>query len=1300
MVGKRASSSSSSSSSASSGAKPPAKAKAKAKGKAKSKPSKDSSSSSSSSSSEDSPPAKKGVSAKSSVSTTKDSSSEDERGAPAIDVKSESEASTPKGSEGNSVTKPAISPTPTSPKTPKGDGKVFIRLFEEAEHRKEAKVKEAEDRKAKEEKLRVQNLKEAPQEEVEGICQRLYEKDMNRRKQQLAKFLEEKDKELERTCTFSPSRRKGNKETDTVEEADPERWATHHNAYAERIKARQKERQAREDQERLYLEQHSVHRNIDPADVEVDVVVERLYKTHGTTLAKREQERKKIEEDLLNNLNAHSVHRKAREGEADSKEACQRLYKLHLAQKDRKEKLKEELDSKAKRLNVFQALKAKGAIEKHNLYEDALRRAEHHKKIIKDCEDQEKKELLQMSVHAYAKKVKTWTSEEIRQLGERMYHGRGRNRFMSKAQAQVHPATGHPKKWRCHHAWLMKKRGKDRSRSRGSGTASGADSDPGPFAKARAARAARRANSRRSHSQPVKDTKTNAGGTTNLENQASEKMKALSRPGAFTPVDRTQELSEPCDRTRIRSPIFFGAPASPRHFNNANTKHIDGASAGAQAFPPAAFTAEAIDARLQAAVTSNAASSASSEQMVAVLDFDPSTLEWPFEHPPPLRFAAGDIINIINDEHILVEDETSEWIYGATATNPDVKGLFPKRYVAPMAFMKRQPVLEESGDSDVEQGAYALKEIYNKSAAGAFKNQEPIPGKEVAALAAKGSPVIILSSPDVKFFMKAADVSVPISGKNGRRTASPAGSSCSEAEKEKEDEVDTDASSNEPPTPGKHITLPVVQDAAELEVKPARAKPKFVKSGSAVFGRQKPDAKAAVGASFVRKERKLHTDPSVVSVAASASSAISGGKQPRDHGFQAAAQSGVSVSETSRPAAPVPVSCSPRLSDISPWFVDSDSQETPLASSSNLVPAERRASQNSNKQAVSPKTKKGKSTKASPPSNKPATPRKAAATPPPKGRQPDKAKARRGDPSNSPRQPSKSPAPSERGNPTKTKAPTTPRGAPSARAGTPPRGAPSARAGTPPRGAPSALAGTPPRGAPSARTGTPPRGKGKPKGKEAPKELDISASPVVLELKGAASKLAQELEASKAQHHTKSIHLRSATEDAERAKEELKRKEEQICLMKELEEERARRQEAEAENVRMHLEEHAEALKRKSVDYKMMRKDDADRLQFLKTQLRNLQDSYLPPEEEVKPQSRSKSPVLSKRAVGSSRLEPKVCGNATRRAVTATAPISNKPKLILGQEVLSDWHVVPSSWKPADMYNFKDIIRPHRHRVA
>ncbi|CAE8596433.1 unnamed protein product, partial [Polarella glacialis] len=64
-------------------------------------------------------------------------------------------------------------------------------------------------------------------------------------------------------------------------------------------------------------------------------------------------------------------------------------------------------------------------------------------------------------------------------------------------------------------------------------------------------------------------------------------------------------------------------------------------------------------------------------RMVAIHDFDPNTLDWPFENQQPLALHIGDVVEA-------TYDPGSEWALGHLAGMPERSGYFPTNYCAPL----------------------------------------------------------------------------------------------------------------------------------------------------------------------------------------------------------------------------------------------------------------------------------------------------------------------------------------------------------------------------------------------------------------------------------------------------------------------------------------------------------------------------------------------------------------------------------------------------------------------------------------
>mmetsp|Transcript_133457 Transcript_133457/g.231981 ORF Transcript_133457/g.231981 Transcript_133457/m.231981 type:complete len:1798 (+) Transcript_133457:140-5533(+) len=67
-----------------------------------------------------------------------------------------------------------------------------------------------------------------------------------------------------------------------------------------------------------------------------------------------------------------------------------------------------------------------------------------------------------------------------------------------------------------------------------------------------------------------------------------------------------------------------------------------------------------------------------STRVVAIYDFDPSTIDWPFRRQRPLQLKRGWVIKVIHDDG-------SEWAMGHPVGAPKLKGYFPKNYTVSVA---------------------------------------------------------------------------------------------------------------------------------------------------------------------------------------------------------------------------------------------------------------------------------------------------------------------------------------------------------------------------------------------------------------------------------------------------------------------------------------------------------------------------------------------------------------------------------------------------------------------------------------
>lgn len=65
-------------------------------------------------------------------------------------------------------------------------------------------------------------------------------------------------------------------------------------------------------------------------------------------------------------------------------------------------------------------------------------------------------------------------------------------------------------------------------------------------------------------------------------------------------------------------------------------------------------------------------------KVVALYDFDPSTIDWPFRRQRPLALTTGQMVQVIHDDG-------SEWALGHVIGQEDQKGYFPKNYTVSVA---------------------------------------------------------------------------------------------------------------------------------------------------------------------------------------------------------------------------------------------------------------------------------------------------------------------------------------------------------------------------------------------------------------------------------------------------------------------------------------------------------------------------------------------------------------------------------------------------------------------------------------
>mmetsp|Transcript_33036 Transcript_33036/g.77241 ORF Transcript_33036/g.77241 Transcript_33036/m.77241 type:complete len:1793 (+) Transcript_33036:44-5422(+) len=68
-----------------------------------------------------------------------------------------------------------------------------------------------------------------------------------------------------------------------------------------------------------------------------------------------------------------------------------------------------------------------------------------------------------------------------------------------------------------------------------------------------------------------------------------------------------------------------------------------------------------------------------SHQVVALYDFDPETIDWPFKRQRPLALKCGRVIQVIGP------DDDGDWALGHPVGQPDLKGYFPRNYTVSLA---------------------------------------------------------------------------------------------------------------------------------------------------------------------------------------------------------------------------------------------------------------------------------------------------------------------------------------------------------------------------------------------------------------------------------------------------------------------------------------------------------------------------------------------------------------------------------------------------------------------------------------
>ena len=58
---------------------------------------------------------------------------------------------------------------------------------------------------------------------------------------------------------------------------------------------------------------------------------------------------------------------------------------------------------------------------------------------------------------------------------------------------------------------------------------------------------------------------------------------------------------------------------------------------------------------------------------MALYDFDPTKIDWPFNRQKPLALSTGQVVEIVHDDG-------SEWALGHLTGVPETLGYFPKNY--------------------------------------------------------------------------------------------------------------------------------------------------------------------------------------------------------------------------------------------------------------------------------------------------------------------------------------------------------------------------------------------------------------------------------------------------------------------------------------------------------------------------------------------------------------------------------------------------------------------------------------------
>jgi len=122
--------------------------------------------------------------------------------------------------------------------------------------------------------------------------------------------------------------------------------------------------------------------------------------------------------------------------------------------------------------------------------------------------------------------------------------------------------------------------------------------------------------------------------------------------------------------------------------------------------------AQGEEGSLEASLTPSSTSSGVSV-VVALHDFDPSTIEWPFENLPSLALTAGDEIQLLP----MADDAPSDWALGHHVGRPESRGCFPKAYIGSKHHRKSIEKVERAAESAssaqkdaVKQGSIVAKE--------------------------------------------------------------------------------------------------------------------------------------------------------------------------------------------------------------------------------------------------------------------------------------------------------------------------------------------------------------------------------------------------------------------------------------------------------------------------------------------------------------------------------------------------------------------------------------------------------------